>query len=311
MPTNVYFSQKVKSEQNLYEDIVIESLKMYGQDVYYLPREIITEDTILNEDVESNFNDAYMVEMYIENIEGFEGDGNILAKFGVEIRDQATFIVSKKRWEQLVGYHNNGINSIRPNEGDLIYIPMSKSLFEIRFVEHELPFYQLSNLPVYKLQCELFEYSGETIMTGFEDIDRVINKDISYQTVLRVNNGNNIEFVFSEEVRQQIGDTAEYVSGVIAYMQPAKANESNRELRITDWITSDGMVHEFVIDKPLIGQTSGAEWNVYEVSEVTDSDLVNDRAFISDAQSRNQEFEVAADGIIDFSESNPFGEIGG
>ena len=97
MPTNVYFSQKVKSEQNLYEDIVIESLKMYGQDVYYLPREVITEDAILNEDVESNFNDAYMVEMYIENIEGFEGEGNILAKFGVEIRDQATFIVSKRR----------------------------------------------------------------------------------------------------------------------------------------------------------------------------------------------------------------------
>ena len=307
MPTNVYFSQKVKSEQNLYEDIVIESLKMYGQDVYYLPREIITEDAILNEDVESNFNDAYMVEMYIENIEGFEGEGNILAKFGVEIRDQATFIVSKRRWEQLIGYHNNGINSIRPSEGDLIYIPMSKSIFEIRFVEHELPFYQLSNLPVYKLQCELFEYSGETIMTGFEDIDRSINQVVSYQTVLKVNNGNAIDFVFSEEVRQQIGATSEYISGVIVYTEPLGAG---RELRITDWTTSDGKVHEFIINKPLVGKTSGATWNVFEVNEIADSDLANDRAFVSDAQSRNQEFESAADGIIDFSESNPFGEIG-
>ena len=151
MATNVYFSQKVRSEQNLYEDIVIESLKMYGQDVYYLPRTIVSKDTILNEDIESNFNDAYIIEMYISNVDGFEGDGNLLSKFGVEIRDQANFIVSTRRWEQYIGAHNKaGASStgydlvanidrthsentdyIRPAEGDLIYLPLSGSLFAI------------------------------------------------------------------------------------------------------------------------------------------------------------------------------------
>jgi len=126
MATNVYFSQKVRSEQHLYEDIVIESLKMYGQDVYYLPRDVAHIDTILSEDVEAEYDSAYVVEMYIENTEGFEGEGDLLSKFGVEVRDQATFIVSRRRWEQLIGVHNNGINSVRPNEGDLIIFTFSK-----------------------------------------------------------------------------------------------------------------------------------------------------------------------------------------
>ena len=152
MATNVYFSQKVKAEQDLYEDIVIESLKMYGQDVYYLPREVVNEDSILGEDIESVFSDAYIIEMYIANVDGFEGDGNLLSKFGVEIRDQANFIVSKKRWNQYIGTRSSGtLGNLRPGEGDLIYLPLSKSLFEIRFVEHESPFYQLSNLPTYTL----------------------------------------------------------------------------------------------------------------------------------------------------------------
>lgn len=173
MATNPYFSQSVRSEQRLFEDIVIESLKMYGQDIYYLPRDVISEDRILGEDIPSRFNSSYKVEMYIENVDGFDGEGDLFTKFGVEIRDQATFIISRHRWSQTVHRYDNDITVSRPSEGDLLYIPFSKKLFEITHVEHEQPFYQLQNLPTYKLRCELFEYGNEDIVTGVEAIDDI------------------------------------------------------------------------------------------------------------------------------------------
>jgi hypothetical protein len=183
MATNIYFSQKVKSEQNLYEDIIIESLKIYGQDIYYLPRDIIREDRILGDDIQSSFNSSYRIEMYIQNTEGFDGEGDLFTKFGVQIRDQATFIVSRKRWNAVVSRYDNEINSVRPREGDLIYLPLSNSLFQIMHVEHDQPFYQLSNLPTYKMRCELFEYSGESLDTGHGDIDE-IEERYNYKYVL-------------------------------------------------------------------------------------------------------------------------------
>ena len=304
MATNVYFSQKVRTEQDLYEDIVIESLKMYGQDVYYLPREVVQEDSILNEDIESVFDDAYIIEMYISNIDGFEGDGNLLSKFGVEIRDQANFIVSKKRWNQYIGVQNAGTNNLRPSEGDLIYLPLSQSLFEIRFVEHESPFYQLSNLPTYTLQCELFEYSGEQIQTGISDIDTVM-EDISQQLVLVVNNSNGTEFAIGEDIQQEIGDTDEYVTGRVVSYETVDA--TTKKLFVTGWATTDGKYHSFT-NSIIDGNTSGAQWTVTDVYNIDDP--ITNKA-LNDSQSRNQEFELEAEGIIDFSESNPFGEIGG
>ena len=171
MATNVFFSPKVKSEQYLYEDIIIEALKMYGQDVFYIPRTQIKQDEILNDDY-SKYEAAYVVEMYIADADGFGGEGNLMTKFGLEIRDEATFIVSRRRFEQLVDIDANSIRAQRPREGDLIYLPLSKSLFEIRFVEHEKPFYQLSNLPTYELQCALFEYNSEEFNTTIPEIDR-------------------------------------------------------------------------------------------------------------------------------------------
>lgn len=191
MATNPYFSQAVRSEQSLYEDIVIESLKIYGQDVYYLPRDIIAEDRILGEDIPSRFNSSYKVEMYIENVDGFDGEGDLFTKFGVEIRDQATFIISRRRWQQTVYRHDNEIVISRPKEGDILYIPFSKKLFEITHVEHEQPFYQLNNLPTFKLRCELFEYSAEDISTGTEVIDDIqqdfaMSYDITLDTTVNV-----------------------------------------------------------------------------------------------------------------------------
>lgn len=173
MATNPYFSQSVRSEQSLYEDIVIESLKIYGQDIYYLPRDLVNEDRVLGEDVPSRFNSSYKIEMYIENVDGFDGEGDLFTKFGVEIRDQATFVVARRRWSQTVYRHDNEIVIDRPKEGDLLYIPFSRKIFEITHVEHEQPFYQLNNLPTFKLRCELFEYGDEDMDTNILDVDSV------------------------------------------------------------------------------------------------------------------------------------------
>jgi hypothetical protein len=186
MATNPYFSQNVRSEQGLFEDIVIESLKLYGQDIYYLPRDIVNEDRILGDDVPSRFNSSYKIEMWIENVDGFDGEGDLFTKFGVEIRDQATFVVSRRRWNQTILRHDNEITVKRPAEGDLLYIPFSQKLFQITHVEHEQPFYQLQNLPTFKLRCELFEYNDEDFDTNVEVIDDIQN-DYAYAYNLTMN----------------------------------------------------------------------------------------------------------------------------
>lgn len=186
MTTNLYFSQKVAAEQNLYEDIIIESLKMYGQDVYYLPRDSVREDKIFGIDVSTSYNSSYKIEMYPLNTQGFDGEGDLFTKFGVEIRDQATFVLARRRWEQTIQKLDNEINSVRPREGDLIYLPLSNSMFQIMHVEHEQPFYQLNNVTVFQLRCELFEYSGENFETGVEVIDD-IDRDYAYRYEITIN----------------------------------------------------------------------------------------------------------------------------
>lgn len=180
MAINPYFDQKVRAESKMYEDIIIESIKFYGTNVYYLPRDIVREDSILGDDVPSRFNSSYVIEMYPENIDGFDGEGDLYTKFGVEIRDAVTFVVSRFRWSQTVDRYDNEITGDRPREGDLVYLPMSRSLFEIMHVEHEEPFYQLKNLPTYKLRCELFEYNDEQFDTDVDAIDN-IEKDFAYR----------------------------------------------------------------------------------------------------------------------------------
>ena len=192
MARNHYFSEAVGTEQALYENIIIESLKMYGQDVFYLPRDIVAEDKVLADDVISRFNSSYVVEMYIENTDGFDGEGDLFTKFGVEIRDQATFIMARRRWDQTVSSYNNEIDGGRPREGDLIYLPMSRSLFQIMHVEHEQPFYQLNNLYAYKMRAELFEYNDENLDVGVDAIND-IETDHAYKYILTVNNGKTAE----------------------------------------------------------------------------------------------------------------------
>jgi hypothetical protein len=188
MAKNVYFSNGITCEQRLYEDLIIESLKIYGHDVYYLPREIVKRDEIWNEDVLSKFDENYLIEMYLSNFEGFEGDGTLLSKFGVRISDEATFIISKRRWEDLISSSNNLVSSKRPNEGDVIYFPLSKQFFQIKFVEHEKPFRQLDAIQTYQLVAETMEFSDERFETGIKEIDDV-TRDSGYSIVFKLVDG--------------------------------------------------------------------------------------------------------------------------
>ena len=197
MATNNYFQAGkgigTSNEQRLVEDLVIESLKVYGHDIFYLPRTLTNKSTIFDEDQLSQFTQAYPIEMYLENINGFEGQGDIFTRFGLEVRDQATFVMAKRRWDDLT-FSSPGTFTLtsRPSEGDLLYFPLTKSLFEIKLVEFQNPFFQLNKIYVYRLQCELFEYSSEDIRTGIAEIDGIEEKYsqdmLEYQ--LQLENGN-------------------------------------------------------------------------------------------------------------------------
>jgi hypothetical protein len=171
MATNPYFSHGTTNERNLIEDIIIESLKMYGNDVLYIPRSLVSKDEILGEDRLSKFEHAVPLEMYFENIDNFDGQGAFIQKFGLMMEQSATLVVSRRRWEQAVGSQNITILPNRPCEGDLVFFPLTKGLFEIKFVKHQDPFYQIGKLYVYKLQVELYQYSSEIINTGVADVD--------------------------------------------------------------------------------------------------------------------------------------------
>ena len=180
MSTNFYFNNFQNSqEQLLIESLVVESIRIYGHDVKYVPRTLQLFDKIYGEDTQSStFTQAIEVEMYIKNVEGFAGEGDFLSKFGVQIRDQITFTISRKTFnEEIDGFIDFG----RPREGDLIYLPLNGKLFEIKFVEHESIFYQMGALQTYDLKCELFEYNSEEFATGYDEIDSLfVDSSLDY-----------------------------------------------------------------------------------------------------------------------------------
>jgi hypothetical protein len=169
--TNVYFTHGTRNEQMLIEDLIIESLRIYGNELFYIPRTLVSKDNVLGEDRLSLFKSSFPIEMYFENVDSYGGQGAFIQKFGLMIEQSATLVVARRRWDQFVGRY--GVTTVpdRPNEGDLIYFPLTNSLFEIKFVQHQDPFYQLGKLYVYKLQVELFQYSSERIDTGIAEVD--------------------------------------------------------------------------------------------------------------------------------------------
>ena len=291
MPRNPYISLGTKREQATVENLLIEALRIYSIECYYLPRGIINRDFLLNEVIESKFDDAFKVEMYLQDVEAYGGDGQFLGKFGLEIRDQLNLVVARKRWDQLVGNFNvNG--RVRPGEGDLIYIPMVKGLFEISFVKGDSPFYQLANLPLYTMTCELFEYSNERLDTNVAEIDQV--EDLEATRVILTVGAAAITYRVGEAVSQVL-DSDTTVNGQIASVTATTISVTQTRATDSDlfWqVTAGGYGNA-------IGAISGI------TSPIT---AVDDIVFDQDPLAQNDGFESDGNSWIDFSETNPFGD---
>ena len=293
MAINKYFvNYNSKYEQNLLEDLVVETIKIHGLDMYYIPRELVDRENIFGDDPISNFRQHFIIEMYIQSVDGFEGDGDIIGKFGLEIRDSATLIVSKKRFQ-------NVTDKFRPLEGDLIYFPLSKKFFEIKFVEHENPFYQLGKNYVYSLSVELFQFSEEEIFTQIEEIDSAIDKkEYSLSLTLSSVFGSSSNAYAKGDTVYQYHDgttngslTGSNATGVVlSYESPTLTLQNitgvwKKSVTGSTYyaIKSDGLYYGVVGSK---------------VDSVEESEF-NDNEFISDT----------SDNFLDFSENNPFGDI--
>ena len=175
MPLNPFFTQGTRNEQSLIQSLVNEQIKMYGVECYYIPRKYLNTNTVIREVVQSKFDDAFPLEAYVQNFDAYQGNGQILSKFGVQIQDDINLVISKERFETYIQpliRNETGIKlATRPKEGDLIWFPLDDRLYEIKFVEHAKPYYQLQSLYVYELQCEVFRYEDEVVDTGVGDID--------------------------------------------------------------------------------------------------------------------------------------------
>ena len=193
MALNPHFLQGSRGEQRLIQSLVNEHLKIYGQEVTYIPRKFVNKSTIIEEVTASKFDDNFAVEMYVNTYDGYSGAGDVLTKFGMSLRDEVELTVSRERFEEFIAPFMDASDDIdlasRPREGDLIFFPLGQRLFEIKFVEHEDPFYQLGNTYVYKLKCELFEYEDEVIDTSLDIIDTQVQDEGFIATLLLVGVG--------------------------------------------------------------------------------------------------------------------------
>ena len=287
MPTNSYFRTfDARNDQELLHSIVSESIQVTGYDVNYIPRTLVNEDTILGEDSISEYKDAYSVEMYIKSVDGFEGEGDLVSKFGLEVRDQIIFSMSRRAWEGLdIG--------TRPKEGDLIYFGLTSKLFQIMFVEHETPFYQNGALPTFDLTCELFTYSDEALDTGVDEIDVIEKK----QSFVRTFELSSIAGTFTDGETVTGGTAA--ITGEVARWDSA-----------TSYLYLINMTGTFTVGEILTGATSLATgtYSTKITTDETSETLTTIDAGTSEKVSSNKQFEIDADSVFDFSESNPFGE---
>ena len=321
MAVNKHFhtsgSQAIQSEKNLYRDLVTEAIQIYGHDVYYMDRTLVAEDTIMGEDTLSKFNSQHLIEMYMEDAQGgFAGERELITQFGLQNLSEATFVVAKDRFQTMDsqvkiedGTDTTGgsilqesgtsdstekldgssfyiiqdtdvSDSDRPQEGDAVYHPVLKKLFEVNFVDHDEPFHQLDNNPVYKLRCRLFEYSSEALDTGIAEID-AIEDALSIDTL----------------------------NHQITLEQSSAVNENFRLERFTD---GELIIDETDSDK-IIGEDDstsvGERLQLEDGSYVVQEDyIVGD--YITDKTAQNELFDEQDDTILDFSESNPFGDVG-
>ena len=295
MTTNVHFSKGTVSEQYLYEDLIIEAIQIYGHDVFYLPRKLVNEDTLMGEDPLSQFDDAYGIEMWMTTQEGYDGERDLVTRFGLEIRNETSFVVSRRRWDDVVSDAANLIGSTRPTEGDLIYFPTIKRMWEISFVDHDDPFYQVNNLPVYRLYCRSFEYSSERLDTGIEAIDSIEDKRSLDELMFQLSGEIASGVIYNERIGQEWGTI--YAEDPASTPWPPAA---------VDILLED--------DSYLLAEdNTGFASVLLESSDVAYgySFFVIGEAFdmsVQAPQSDNEFLDTEALTILDFTETNPFGE---
>lgn len=301
---NVYFSQGTKNEQYLIEDIIIESLKIYGNEVFYIPRSLVSKDDVLGEDRLSQFKTAFPIEMYFENVDSFGGQGAFIQKFGLMIEQSATLVVARRRWNQFVGRY--GVTTVpnRPNEGDLIYFPLTGGLFEIKFVQHQDPFYQLGKLYVYKLQVELFQYSSERIDTGIAQIDNFESlKTFSTNTTRNVHGRVATVTLTNSGSGYTSAPTVVFTSssglGAAATAVIGTGSDAGKIVGIN--ITNQGTGYQIA---PTVSFVGGGGTGA---AATTTLDIDINKS--SDGFGENDAFKDAATEVINFDEHNPFGEI--
>jgi hypothetical protein len=304
MSKNPYFKHQ-QSEKNLIEDITIESIKIHGHDMVYIPRTLVGEDTIFGEDAISKFIDGNVIEMYIESVDGFQGEGDFISKFGLQIRDSIDLVVSKKRFEQALMYQSPTVS--RPREGDLIYFPLSKGLFEIKFVEHENPFYQLGSLYTYKLSCELFVYGNEALDTGYDQVDIVEDAVNTYAVDLLLST--------------RISSSTNYVAGETVYQVQGSSGDgitlsnATSTAKVIDWTTTGAtgalritdIVGTFVttVGNTVRGASSNTEYKIGSI-ETTIVVVPSGSTGGAVGDNENLEFEVDMNNVFDLSDIDPF-----
>ena len=289
MPTNFYFDTGTTQEKRLYEDLVIEQLKVFGQDVYYMPRTLVAEDQILGEDTLSKFDDAYMIEMYFENTDGFAGDKEIMNQFGLENQEEAVFIVSQRRFEDLISLDEGLQVKTRPNEGDLIYFPLVSKIFEISFVDHDEPFYQIGNLPVYRLSTRTFQYSSEDLDTGITEIDAI---ETTYSL-----DAMGFQLALEQTTTYNEDISLEDMSGLLILNgTDALSTNAGDNVVCEDETLNGAVILENLADTGLPEYIIQEEYVVGDMSR--------------DTTAQNELFDQLDDTILDFTEKNPFGDAG-
>jgi len=323
MATNHYFNHYGTNtpDQKLVENIVIESIKSFGIDVHYMPRTEVNTDSIFGEDRISKFEDARMVEVYIKSIDGFEGDGTFVSNFGLEVRDQITFTIARRRFIDL--NFETGNRDKEPLEGDLIFFPLSDSLFEIKHVQDTNVFYQMGGLQTFDLVCELFEYADEAIDTGIEELDK-IEREESYSIKFTLGTGAGT-FTVGEQVYQ--GSTGYANSSIKGEVFDWNSSTSLLTVgNIIGTFDEDNQMYQYPYSIALEDDTtlllddgttntpnSSTEGKLFFESGASyaTTSVGDDKEISTDAYANNVGIETVADSILDFTEGNPFSEGSG
>ena len=295
MAKNPYFKLGTNSEQNVVESLIIECLQIYGQEMFYIPRTLVSKDEILGEDRLSEFKNAYPIEMYFENVDGFGGNGAFMSKFGLMIEQSATLVVARKRWQQAVAQYGQTILPNRPAEGDLLYFPLTGGLFEIKFVQHQNPFYQIGKLYTYKLDVELFQYASERIDTGYnviDDFESLKTFDIDPSVT---------KFGMIDSIQVTNGGTG-YTSATVSITSTTGTGATATA------VVSNGTISAINVTNPGTGYKSATVVITGDGSDATaTATLINDIDKV-ESYGDNNSFKREAESFI-FNDRNPFGEV--